>query len=276
MFSEPELIINIADSIPNWAVFLGLIGEGQEIHKGEDGGIQQWRNAIMNSNNKWKVVCPSKLANIFQNIAKVEVIVKDELNLNVTLRYHLVEDVSIWVNELLNGNIKKANALSPKIKKQGFKMYVTRYLDKAKNYCSKRYSNDEEKRYGLIASSKAQILPKFGVDNSYVTTKNLDVGAWFNNKPNNEFSCCQMKSVATEFVCQGLELDMPIICWGDDMIWDKTRWKINVENKFRINSYRVLLTCGRDGFIIFVPDHKNLDGVYKALVYAGVESLKNT
>ena len=32
---------------------------------------------------------------------------------------------------------------------------------------------------------------------------------------------------------------------------------------YRINTYRVLLTRGRDGLIIYVPKDDNLEGVYE-------------
>lgn len=90
-----------------------------------------------------------------------------------------------------------------------------------------------------------------------------------------------MDRVATEFACQGLELDMPIVCWGDDMVWDKNGWrkfeqrssKAKDPNKLRVNSYRVLLTRGRDGFVIYVPEDNLLDGVYETLANAGVNKL---
>lgn len=277
--SEPDLIISIADSIPKWSVFLGLIGEGQEIHNGEEAGIIQWKDAIKKSKNKWKVVCPSKIAYIFKDVAMVEAF--DELDLNVTLRSHLAEDITTWANELLKGNIEKSKMLSDKIIEQGFKMYVTRDLNRAKSYCYKRYYGNLVKRYGLLASSKARILPRFNVDNSYNATKELKVGPWFNYGLDNKLSCCRMDRVATEFACQGLELDMPIVCWGDDMIWDKNGWrkfeqrssKAKDPNKLRVNSYRVLLTRGRDGFVIYVPEDNLLDGVYETLVNAGVNKL---
>lgn len=45
--SEPDVIIEIAKHKP-WSVVIGLIGEGQEIHKGEEGGIGLWNEAIHN------------------------------------------------------------------------------------------------------------------------------------------------------------------------------------------------------------------------------------
>lgn len=277
--SEPDLIISIADSIPDWSVLLGLIGEGQEIHNGEEAGIVQWREAISKSENEWKVVCPSKIAYLFKDVARV--VETDKLNLDVSLRSHLAEDVTTWANDLLLGYINKAKELSNRIIDQDFKMYVTRDLNKSKRYCFNRYNGNLEKRYGLVASSKAEILKRYCVDNSYNTTKDLKVGPWFNYGPKNKLSCCKMDKVATEFACQGLELDMPIVCWGEDMIWVKDHWKkfdpernkAKDPNNLRINSYRVLLTRGRDGFIVYVPDDRRLDGVYDVLVSAGVMKL---
>ncbi|SET45520.1 Uncharacterized conserved protein [Natronincola peptidivorans] len=277
--SEPDLIIDIADRIPEWTVFLGLIGEGQEIHNGEEAGMIQWREALQRSKNNWKVVCPSKISHIFKEV--VEVIEEDSLDLNITLRSHLAEDVTLWANELLKGNIKGPKKLAEKIISEDFNMYVTRDLNKAKRYCKNRYSGIKEKRYGLLASSKARVLPKFRVDNTYNTTKQLKVGPWFNDGDDSQLSCCNLDRVATEFACQGLELDIPIICWGEDMLWQGSNWrrfqqsgaKAKDPNQLRINSYRVLLTRGRDGLIIYVPDDPMLDGTYEVLLQSGIVEL---
>lgn len=95
-------------------------------------------------------------------------------------------------------------------------------------------------------------------------------------------SCCQLNKVATEFACQGLELDMPIVCWGEDMLWEGSKWKrfeqrgsnAKDPNNLRKNSYRVLLTRGRDGFIIYVPNSSELDDVYFKLIESGVKEFK--
>jgi len=276
MASEPDLIIRIADGIPNWCVLLGLIGEGQEIHKGEEAGIEQWRDAIRSSLNKWEVICPNKIVHLFEDIAEVHAV--EELDLTVSLRSHLAEDVTAWANFLLDSQIDVARALSLNIYEQGFKMYVTRDLNKAKRYCKGRYNGNDQKRYGLLASSKAKGLNRFGVDNSFTTTRQLQEGPWYNDPPSSPASCCRLDRVATEFACQGLELDMPIICWGDDMLWDGNHWKpfaqeskgIRNPNELRINSYRVLLTRGRDGLIVYMPDSERYRDTYDSLVASGL------
>jgi hypothetical protein len=59
----------------------------------------------------------------------------------------------------------------------------------------------------------------------------------------------------TEFGCQGLELDLPIVCWGEDFNWDGTSWQLTPVRRRSLqqdpqqlltNVYRVLLTRGRD------------------------------
>src|SRR5207247_7280970 len=44
--SEPEHLVEFAERIPGWCVVIGLIGSGQEIHVGEEGGLVQWRQAV--------------------------------------------------------------------------------------------------------------------------------------------------------------------------------------------------------------------------------------
>ena len=65
------------------------------------------------------------------------------------------------------------------------------------------------------------------------------------------------------------------------MIWNGNEWekfKKNEDensdaNTYRRNSYRVLLTRGRDGFIIFVPPESKLDSVYDLLLSVGINEL---
>lgn len=68
---------------------------------------------------------------------------------------------------------------------------------------------------------------------------------------------------------------MPRICWGDDMKlvdgecqkYIQSRVANSPTNLYRINSYRVLLTRGRDSFIIFIPpDCNGLGEVYDLFV----------
>ncbi len=283
--SEPDVMIRLCEERLDWCVLLILVGEGQEIYKGENSGIEQWNDALNKGHMDWIVICPEKLEPVFeadQEIMDVEGAAA--LDLTVSLRTHLAGDVSSFANSVIDGDLEKAKPYVSEIYKAGFSMFVTRDLLAAKNYCDSRYSGNLEKRYGLIASSRGRNLPKFGVDNSYFGAINRGkYGKWFNTPKGSGKSCCDLKGVVTEFGVQGLELDMPIVCWDSDMLWNGHLWeKFKVKedadsdnNVYRVNSYRVLLTRGRDGFIIFVPPAPVLDPVYSMFRDLGIKELSS-
>jgi DUF2075 family protein len=78
----------------------------------------------------------------------------------------------------------------------------------------------------------------------------------------------QLEVAASEFECQGLELDWVGVCWGGDFTFDAatngwafrsfsgTRWghvKSEIDRKYLLNTYRVLLTRARRGLIVWIP-----------------------
>jgi len=228
-------------------------------------------------NKPWIVHCPGALAPMFSSASQV---LPDELlNLDVTLRSHRAESTHLWVAQLLAGNLEECKRLSRELKGQGFEMYITRDIEAARLYVRERYKGATDARYGLLASSKARNLLSYGFTNEYQYTKNMRVGPWFADPPESSYSCCALRDTATEFQCQGLELDMPVIGWGHDLWWTgsgwdcSTRYHVKDPRQIRLNAYRVLLTRGRDGFIVFVPPEPNYDGVFHALESAGCSSL---
>lgn len=251
---------------------IGLISDGQEIHLGEESGLVQWNTAISQMNRPWVIYCPNQISSLFTSANSVSI--DDYLNLNTSLRSHIAEYVQTWVKQLLDGKLSTANLTASKIYSQSFDMYFTRDLATARSYVNLRYAGQIDSHYGFLASSKARNLESFGIHNSFQWTKNLREGPWYNDPPSSKTSCCQLNEVATEFSCQGLELDFPIISWGDDLIWSGNHWssppprprnQARDPHQLRINSYRVLLTRGRDGFIVFVPPTSTMNSTYQAL-----------
>lgn len=281
--SEPDIMVELCSKRLDWCVLLVLVGEGQEIHNGENSGIAQWNTAIDNSDMEWEVICPDNLIDVFTDKNLIENPNRSALNLSMSLRSHLASDVSKFANALVEGDIAKARSYSDGIINQGFSMYVTRDLSRAKMYLRERYRDEPGKRYGMIASSKGRILRSYGMDNSFQGALGMFyVGKWFNEEAHHPKSCCALDTVATEFSCQGLEIDMPLIGWDSDMLWDGTKWSKfktaepddSDANTYRKNSYRVLLTRGRDGFVIFVPPVAAMDSVYEVLLEAGIKRLE--
>lgn len=282
--TEPDVLIELCDKKLDWCVFLVLVGEGQEINTGENGGIVQWYNALSRSGKKWSVVCPDKLTSIFEG---TDVETYEDLDLKVSIRSHTAGEVSNFVNQFIEGNIDAAAKLIKKIPQEDFHMYYTRSLERAKAYCYGKYHQQPRKRYGMIVSSKASGLARLGMPQPIWgnkvklypdgTGRRWQVAPWFNHTTSSPDSCCALRVAVTEFDCQGLEIDMPIIGWGEDAKWVKGKWQFagNDSEKvtYRNNSYRVLLTRGREGFIVYIPQGR--DDIAEIFDKVGIRELKD-
>jgi hypothetical protein len=283
--SEPDLFVEFAGRIPEWSVLVGLIGTGQEIHVGEEGGIEQWAIALSKLEAKaaWQVHVPPRLARVFAS-SGVPVHVSEALDLDEELRFHGASTLHEWVAHTLNDGQAAGKPFARDMAAAGLRLYVTRDLELARSYVRDRYEGMTQHRYGMLASSKDKDLVRFGVFNDFQTTKRLKVGPWYNAAPRDELSCCQLETVATEFAAQGLELDFAIVAWGSDFIrvdgaWSSARARgsmghVKDPHQLRRNSYRVLLTRGRDGSVIYLPDERAFDETFAHLVASGAHTLE--
>ena len=280
-YSEPQLLIAIADRLPRGATLVGLVGGGQEIYSGEEGGLGQWAEAIAGSPlvADWDVHCPDSLEREFGSLPCTS---HDLLHLDVSMRSRRADRLHDWVIDLLAGEIDGAADKAATIQAGSFPMYLTRELDEARAYARARYEDDPHARYGLLASSHAKLLPDFGVDNGWISTSRMKVARWYNEDAGHPRSCCALDQPVTEFGCQGLELDLPIVCWGEDVSWNRSAWSLTPirrrypqlqPDELLRNTYRVLLTRGRDGVVIFVPPTPQFDGTADALGGAGMHQL---
>ena len=289
--SEPELFIQFAERVPDWSVVVGLIGTGQEIHIGEEGGIVQWKSAIEKSKFKdqWDIYIPNTedVINCFNKMENTKSY--NELNLTNTLRFHLATDLYDFVDHVLNGNVEEAKKLSENLELNGFNFKLTHDLNLAKQYLHDRYRDNNDARYGIIASSRDKDLKNHGIQKGFKDPGEASAGKygqWYAGSKNEEGSCCQLKTLVTEFGAQGLELDSTLLAWGTDLIRVDDQWNNNLASKYReinrvtdpltlrINAYRVLLTRGRDGCVVFVPPISPLmQKTYKHLKDCGFKVL---
>lgn len=268
--SEAAQIISIAEKKEHFTI-VALIGEGQEIHLGEESGIKIWDNAINNTNSKeWNIFGSIKIKDYFRK----NYIVKDNLHLKISLRTHCAIMVQDFVTSILDNNISKAKDIFLKLDQEQYPLYITRSLNIAKKYVKDRYSNELEKTYGLLASSKGFHLKNIGVDNRFGKQPSAPI---YFSTPSNFHYCRNLNSCVTEFSCQGLELDFPIICWDNDFLYNNTWIDTNPNKKakdsfkLRKNTYRVLLTRARDGMIIFIPNNNKFDTTYNFFKSIGLK-----
>jgi DUF2075 family protein len=206
----------------------------------------------------------------------------EELDLTYSLRSRRAEDLHEWVGLLLHGSLPIAGRLAKRIQFEAFPMYLTRDLALGEAYLRTRYAEEPDKRYGRMVSSHAKVPRRYGFDNHFMAIQKLKVGPWFNADRDDPKSCCALTDAVTEFQCQGLELDLPLVCWGEDFQWDDSGWLLKpVKRRYQqedpkqllTNAYRVLLTRGRDGLVVFVPPEPDLDATEWALLEAGFKFL---
>jgi hypothetical protein len=283
--SEPEHLIDFCERIPGWCVLVALIGSGQAIHVGEEGGVPLWYEAIRRSARaaEWTVHGAPAFTEIFREL-KGATRWHPILNLDTEIRFHLTPRVHQFVEGLLECvPAERLCAIATELHEGGHRFLVTRDLNLARSYLRERYADARFARYGLVASSKDKWLPSFGVDNTFQTTKQLRVGPWYNADPSDAQSCCRLQTVATEFSSQGLELDFALLAWGSDLLWTEREWSVEFAGKnrpplrdpltVRKNVYRVLLTRGRDGTVAFVPPDPRMDATFERLHAVGFRAL---
>ena len=297
--SEPQLLMNIMDRHNDWAVMICLVGLGQDIYDGEV-GINEWFNCGINNFENWDLYYSPLIfsqiedksidKNMIINCSRCHEI--DELHLRTSIRSFRSESQCEFVDSLLDNDPDKAKKIYNKINDK-YPIYVTRDYSSARRWIRNKVRGSQ--RSGVIASSGAQRLKPEGI---YVPTK-IDVTNWFLADPEDLRSSNKMEIVASEFKVQGLELDWSIVCWDADLrrsgkSWDYYRFrganwqkrKQENDQRYLVNSYRVLLTRARQGMVIFVPhgvseeedntrNSKYYDSIFNYLKLCGIEDLPN-
>jgi len=253
---------------------------------GEEAGLPLWREAVeqMSAPHDWTVHCAPEHSEVFAG-GRAGLAVSPTLNLDKELRFHLAADIHRFVGGLVgeNASQQELRRYADSLWSQNHRFLLTRDLDAARNYVRERYADAPLARYGLLASSKDKLLPRHGVDNTFQTTKRLRVGPWYNAPTSDPSSCCNLETVATEFASQGLELDLAVLAWGSDLLRRSGAWSDDLSGKYqravrsrlelRRNAYRVLLTRGRDGTIVFLPRSPEFDETATYLNEAGFRHL---
>ncbi|MCG6157729.1 DUF2075 domain-containing protein [Rubinisphaera margarita] len=278
--SEPEFLISCLDRHEDWAVIICLVGGGQEINLGE-AGIQEWVDAIIRSYPDWHAYVSPRLTDseyssgmaVKQLRERGKCILTEELHLTVAMRSFRAEQLSAFVKNLLDLELREARQLYASFQDR-YPMALTRDIQLAKEWIREHARGGE--RYGVLASSSAQRLKPYAID---VRVK-VDPVHWFLNPKDDVRSSFYMEDVATEFQVQGLELDWACVTWdadlrkGDDS-WTHfsfrgrrwTRVRKTENQRYLKNAYRVLLTRARQGMVIVVPPGDPSDPTRRAEYY---------
>lgn len=277
--SEPKLLLDIMGRHQDWCSIVALVGGGQEINVGEN-GIAEWGKALRALSPaelaNWKIYGPPDFlagSDVTANLGVGslsgvdEVVVEPDLELNVPLRSFRSPALSRWVSLVLDGKVAEARELAAGI--GDYPIVVTRSIDFARKWLKKRVRG--ERRFGLVASSGARRLRAEGFGLTLNATDGSSIAQWYLNERGDVRSSFALEVPANEYTAQGLELDFVGLCWGGDLVWNGNSWlhrqfrgnswaKVSAgRQRFITNSYRVLMTRGREGLVIWVPNGSSED-----------------
>jgi hypothetical protein len=248
-----------------------MVGGGQEINDGE-AGLIEWGEVLQRFHSDWIVSAASDVVSgtgervggrLFDEGSgpSPEISVDQRLHLTMNVRSPRAERLNDWVDAVLGLEVAVAQATAPS--QREFPLVITRDLTAAKQWLRDRSA--DEHRHGLVASAGAKRLRAWGLETGTLL-RDAAWADWYLRDRSDVRSSYQLEVPATNFDCQGLELDWVGVCWGNDFVFDGERWRIrafagntwrNVNNidkrRYVVNSYRVLLTRARRGQVIWLP-----------------------
>jgi hypothetical protein len=282
--SEPGHLLDIMARHDGFSALVCLVGSGQEIHDGE-GGLAEWGFALAGRPH-WQALAPPDALTAGDprwRLGDVPNPVRNPLlHLDVAVRQIRSVEAVAWADALLAGRTGEASAIAQRCGVLPF--LLTRDLAAARR--GARALARGHRRAGMLASSGGRRLRAEGLGAELPHMDEAAVAHWFlDSFPPDVRASDALEQVATEFSCQGLELDVCLLCWDADLVpgaagadwvarnFHGTRWQAvhraeAVANQ--LNTYRVLLTRARYETIIFVPRGDASDRTRDPAVYDGI------
>ena len=268
--SEAAIMLDLMRRHDDYAVIVALVGNGQEINTGE-AGLAEWGKALL-ARPEWHIRAAPKT--LSANVAKQLLFGKEQpktlqiseaLHLSTPIRNIRSASAASWIDATLSGD----RASARRIASDELPIFVTRSLADLRENLKLRSRG--RRRIGLVCSSGAKRLVADGIWPRFAHQEEATVANWFLCRWPDVRASDALEIPATEFACQGLELDHVGLCWGGDLLW-AGRWNIrsfrgtkwlNVKSSeaqaYTINKYRVLLTRARADTIIWIPHGDEAD-----------------
>ena len=251
----------------DWAVIVALVGNGQEINTGE-AGLAAWGEALA-ERAAWGVsaapgvLCATDPRQRLFKTQPATMQVDAALHLDVPVRSIRCAAAAPWVDAVLAGDARRASGVADAA--GGVPFLLTRSLP-AMRAALRRLARGA-RRAGLVCSAGAKRLTADGLSPNFPHLDADTVANWFLRRWPDVRASDALEVPATQFACQGLELDHVGLCWGNDLIrrdrhtawiarsFAGTRWlePHNEATTYQINTYRVLLTRARYETVIWVP-----------------------
>ena len=257
--SEPAHTLDIMGRHRGWSVIVALIGNGQEINTGE-AGLAEWGRVIA-ADPRWRAVAAPRAVQAAEPAQRLGTAdapwlrIDPALDLATPIRSVRESAGAAWVDAVLRGVVAEARDIAAGCAALPF--LLTRDLDAMRGELRRLARG--QRRAGLLAAAGAKRLRAEGLG-----VQVEDVADWFLRRWPDIRASDALETIATEYDCQGLELDVAGLAWGGDFIrgdagWQARRfigaaWQRDLkEFDFVRNTYRVLLTRARYETVIWVP-----------------------
>lgn len=258
--SEPAHTLEIMSRRPGWAVVVALIGNGQEINTGE-AGLAEWDRVLPEFG--WRAVAAPRAVTAPDAAQRLGapgapwLAIDADLDLTMPIRSLRTDASAAWVDAVLSADAPTARAIAASVPE--FPFHLTRSLEEMRG--ALRHFTRGLRRAGILRSSGAKRLRADGLG---VEVTGKEVPDWFLRRWPDVHGSDALEVAATEYACQGLELDVAGLAWGGDYVragesWAARRFagtawqRDTVEFHFVRNTYRVLLTRARGETVIWVP-----------------------
>ena len=298
--SEAAMFLDIMRRHRDWAVIVALVGTGQEINTGE-AGLEAWGEALLQRPD-WQIRAPKGV--LAAADPRQRLFVEAPPTLKIDPRLHLAVPVrsvrcaaaAPWVDAVLRGDAAEAadiatNAITSDSSTSGTGTFgtgavpflITRSLPAMR--AALRLLARGQRRAGLVCSAGAKRLRADGVSPNFPHLDADAVAHWFLDRWPDVRASDALELPATQFACQGLELDHVGLCWGNDLIrqpgrvaWQArgfvgTRWQVmrkEAASAFQVNTYRVLLTRARYETLIWIPQGGTEDATREPAIFDGI------
>lgn len=290
-FTEPEGLFHVGERIykeREYAVLIGLYGNGQVIYTGKEAGLSLWEESLK-EHDDWFVIASENLADNLQGLSQRKIIDNDVF-LPVSLRADFI-DCSKWVEQAIsrsNGTINQTKKELEELQNTSMRICVTRDFGKIQKRAVEIDADHPEWKYGILVSNFAEqdvirkAMPGWNIGykgRNAVSTGNY--GPWFAG------ACKELSKACSVYGNQELELDCPIVVFGGGYVRQNGKWVArgarydydlkqgNYEDPDTIveNNFRVLLTRAREEMILLIPRDSIMDETYQYFIDMGVDEL---
>ncbi|MFT8245910.1 DNA/RNA helicase domain-containing protein [Roseomonas sp. BN140053] len=291
--SEPAHALEIMARPAGWSAIVALIGGGQEINTGE-AGLAEWGRCLA-ADRRWRAVAAPGVLTAADPAGRLAagpvpwLALDPALDLRVPIRAVRSAEAAPWVEALLDGRFAEARRIA-EAAAGTLPFLLCRDLSALRQ--GLRALARGERRAGLLRSAGNRRLRADGLGEEVTGDAVPD---WFLRRWPDVRASDALEAAATEYACQGLELDVAGLAWGGDFLPAGAGWRARrfvgtawqavrhpAEQRFIRNTHRVLLTRARYETVIWVPrgdpedptrDPAELDALADRLLGCGARPL---